>query len=222
MNKGGHWPFTSHYNRDGRITPEKLLAAINAGDGIDNELCLELAFREREPSDRSVVSALKKSVAQWASVIPLDAYRSLLHPAAKRGVPCICTNPDLHKLVGDTLFSLPAPLPNCMKRWAVWLRALASPIWISTSMRRHYAAIPKKRGLFLSATVLSTIYVAPQRLALTAFWHGPACKPMFRRLRYWFKWRKLNSLLVICLDLSCGMTRTWTNSCYPPFSSDGA
>ena len=66
MNKGGHWPFTSHYNGDGRITPEKLLAAINAGGGIDNELCLELAFREREPTDRNVVSALKESVAYWA------------------------------------------------------------------------------------------------------------------------------------------------------------
>ncbi len=66
MNKGGHWPFTSHYNRDGRITPEKLLAAVKAGGGTDNELCLELAFREREPTDRNVVSALKESVAYWA------------------------------------------------------------------------------------------------------------------------------------------------------------
>jgi sugar phosphate isomerase/epimerase len=66
MNKGGHWPFTSNYNRDGRITPEKLLTAIVEGGGIDNELCLELAFREREPNDRSVVSALKESVAYWA------------------------------------------------------------------------------------------------------------------------------------------------------------
>jgi len=66
MNKGGHWPFTEQYNRDGRITPEKLLAAIKAGGGNDNELCLELAFREREPTDRSVVSALKESVAYWA------------------------------------------------------------------------------------------------------------------------------------------------------------
>jgi D-erythrulose 1-phosphate 3-epimerase len=66
MNKGGHWPFTAHYNREGRITPEKLLAAVRAGGGADNELCLELAFREREPTDRSVVSALKESVAYWA------------------------------------------------------------------------------------------------------------------------------------------------------------
>jgi sugar phosphate isomerase/epimerase len=66
MNKGGHWPFTEQYNKDGRITPEKLLAAIKAGGGIDNELCLELAFREREPTDRNVVAALKESVAYWA------------------------------------------------------------------------------------------------------------------------------------------------------------
>jgi D-erythrulose 1-phosphate 3-epimerase len=66
MNKGGHWPFTAEYNENGRITPDKLLAAMRAGGGEDNELCLELAFREREPTDRSVVSALKDSVAYWA------------------------------------------------------------------------------------------------------------------------------------------------------------
>ena len=66
MNKGGHWPFTAQYNREGRITPEKLLAAVRAGGGADNELCLELAFREREPTDRGVVSALKESVSYWA------------------------------------------------------------------------------------------------------------------------------------------------------------
>jgi D-erythrulose 1-phosphate 3-epimerase len=69
MNKGGHWPFTAPYNRDGRITPEKLLEAIRAGGGHDNELCLELAFREREPTDRSVVAALKESVAYWQAYI---------------------------------------------------------------------------------------------------------------------------------------------------------
>jgi D-erythrulose 1-phosphate 3-epimerase len=65
MNKGGHWPFTAQYNADGKITPEKLLVAIRAGGGTDNELCLELAFREREPNDRNVVAALKESVAHW-------------------------------------------------------------------------------------------------------------------------------------------------------------
>jgi sugar phosphate isomerase/epimerase len=66
MNKGGHWPFTAQYNKDGRITPERLLSAISAGGGVDNELCLELAFREREPTDRNVIAALKESVAYWA------------------------------------------------------------------------------------------------------------------------------------------------------------
>ncbi len=66
MNKGGHWPFTAQYNKDGRITPEKLLAAIRDGGGTNNELCLELAFREREPTDRNVVAALKESVAYWS------------------------------------------------------------------------------------------------------------------------------------------------------------
>jgi D-erythrulose 1-phosphate 3-epimerase len=66
MNKGGHWPFTAQYNENGRITPEKLLDAMKAGGGFNNELCLELAFREREPTDRNVVAALKESVAYWA------------------------------------------------------------------------------------------------------------------------------------------------------------
>jgi sugar phosphate isomerase/epimerase len=66
MNKGGHWPFTAQYNENGRITPEALLAAVKAGGGSDNELCLELAFREREPTDRSVVAAIRDSVAYWA------------------------------------------------------------------------------------------------------------------------------------------------------------
>lgn len=65
-NKGGHWPFTAQYNADGKITPEKLLAAIRDGGSTENELCLELAFREREPADRNVVVALKESVAYWA------------------------------------------------------------------------------------------------------------------------------------------------------------
>jgi D-erythrulose 1-phosphate 3-epimerase len=66
MNKGGHWPFTAQYNADGKITPEKLMAAIRDGGGSNNELCLELAFREREPADRNVIAALRESVAYWA------------------------------------------------------------------------------------------------------------------------------------------------------------
>ncbi|MDX3925039.1 MAG: TIM barrel protein [Shinella sp.] len=65
MNKGGHWPFTAAYNKDGRIVPEKLLEAVRRGGGNDNEICLELSFREREPTDRLVVEMIRESVEFW-------------------------------------------------------------------------------------------------------------------------------------------------------------
>ncbi|WP_043615759.1 sugar phosphate isomerase/epimerase [Ensifer sp. ZNC0028] len=65
MNKAGHWPFTAAYNRDGRITPEKLIGAVKAGGGTDNEICLELSFREREPTDHNVVEMIRESVEFW-------------------------------------------------------------------------------------------------------------------------------------------------------------
>jgi D-erythrulose 1-phosphate 3-epimerase len=69
MNKGGHWPFTAKYNEDGRVTPEKLLDAIVRGGGTDNEICLELSFREREPVDRQVVEMIRESVDYWAPYV---------------------------------------------------------------------------------------------------------------------------------------------------------
>lgn len=64
-NKGGHWPFTAEHNRNGRVSPEKLTEAIRAGGGGDNELCMEFAFREREPADRDVVRTIRESVEFW-------------------------------------------------------------------------------------------------------------------------------------------------------------
>jgi hypothetical protein len=78
MNKGGHWPFTAEYNRDGRITPERLLEAVRRGGGVDNEICLELSFREREPTDRRVVEMMRESVDYWAPYV--DAGRGDLSP----------------------------------------------------------------------------------------------------------------------------------------------
>ncbi|PDT53183.1 MULTISPECIES: TIM barrel protein [Sinorhizobium] len=65
MNKGGHWPFTAAYNKNGRITPERLLDAVRRGGGTDNEICLELSFREREPADHQVVQMIRESVEYW-------------------------------------------------------------------------------------------------------------------------------------------------------------
>ena len=66
MNKGGHWPFTAEHNRDGRIQPEKLIRTVREAGGTDTEICMELSFREREPTDSGVVEMIRESVAYWA------------------------------------------------------------------------------------------------------------------------------------------------------------
>lgn len=66
LDKGGHRPFTAEHNARGRIQPEPLIEALHAGGGRDNEICLELSFKEREPTDRQVVAQIAESVAFWA------------------------------------------------------------------------------------------------------------------------------------------------------------
>lgn len=66
MDKGGHRPFTAEFNAAGRIQPEPLLSALREGGAVDNEICLELGFKEREPSDRQVIPDIRESVAFWA------------------------------------------------------------------------------------------------------------------------------------------------------------
>lgn len=66
LDKGGHRPFTTEYNAKGKIQPKKLLENLAIGGAKDNEICLELSFKEREPSDREVVSQIAESVAFWA------------------------------------------------------------------------------------------------------------------------------------------------------------
>lgn len=66
MDKGGHRPFTAEFNARGRIQPAPLLEAFNQGGAKDNEICLELSFKERDPNDRQVVAQIAESVAFWA------------------------------------------------------------------------------------------------------------------------------------------------------------
>ncbi|AUB78561.1 aminotransferase [Spiribacter roseus] len=73
MDKGGHRPFTPAYNAEGRIQPQPLLEALGEGGAMDNEICLELSFKEREPDDRQVVSQIAQSVAFWAPHIDTGA-----------------------------------------------------------------------------------------------------------------------------------------------------
>lgn len=73
MDKSGHRPFTAKHNESGRIQPEKLLEAFSEGGARDNEICLELSFKERDPNDREVIPAIAESVAFWAPHIDTGA-----------------------------------------------------------------------------------------------------------------------------------------------------
>ncbi len=73
MDKGGHRPFTAEHNATGRVQPEALLAALAEGGARDNEICLELSFKEREPDDRIVIPAIAESVAFWTPHIDTGA-----------------------------------------------------------------------------------------------------------------------------------------------------
>jgi sugar phosphate isomerase/epimerase len=73
MDKGGHRPFTAEHNATGRVQPEPLLAALRQGGAVDNEICLELSFKEREPDDRNVIPAIAESIAFWAQHIDTGA-----------------------------------------------------------------------------------------------------------------------------------------------------
>ncbi|MEN8887880.1 MAG: TIM barrel protein [Celeribacter marinus] len=73
LDKGGHRPFTAAFNSQGRIQPAPLLSALAQGGARDNEICLELSFKEREPNDREVMSQIAESVAFWAPHIDTGA-----------------------------------------------------------------------------------------------------------------------------------------------------
>ena len=73
MDKSGHRPFTAEYNAKGAIQPDPLLRAFSEGGAVDNEICLELSFKEREPNDRQVIAQVAESVAFWAPHIDSGA-----------------------------------------------------------------------------------------------------------------------------------------------------
>lgn len=69
MDKGGHRPFTAEFNAAGRIQPQSLLDALAEGGAETNEICLELSFKEREPSDREVIPHISESIGFWAPFV---------------------------------------------------------------------------------------------------------------------------------------------------------
>ena len=64
-NKHGHWPFVPEFNKDGRITPERLITALKNAGVKEVTLLLELSFREREPFESRVVQDIVASVEYW-------------------------------------------------------------------------------------------------------------------------------------------------------------
>mgnify|MGYP000238056577 CR=1 FL=1 len=69
ISKSGHWPFVAEHNEKGRIFPEKVVNVLVDNHVEQVDLLLELSFREREPSDSTVVEVLKESVDFWRSAV---------------------------------------------------------------------------------------------------------------------------------------------------------
>lgn len=76
---------------------------LTIATGEDRALADKLGYSSVDSAEEADLVIISGSETER---IPLAAYRAILESAAKRGVPCICTNPDVHKLVGGTL--LPA------------------------------------------------------------------------------------------------------------------
>ena len=63
--KAGHWPFTPENNEKGKVTPQKILTALESAGVKDITLYLELSFRERQPFDSRVIEDIKASIEYW-------------------------------------------------------------------------------------------------------------------------------------------------------------
>lgn len=68
---------------------------LTISSGGDRNLAERLNFESVEDGADAEIVIISGSEAESIS---LDAYRERLRPAASRGIPCICTNPDRHKL----------------------------------------------------------------------------------------------------------------------------
>jgi sugar phosphate isomerase/epimerase len=67
--KGGHYPFTSDYNRKGRIVPQEIIRTLKEAGVQECALFFEISHRERWPSEYSVIQDLKESVVYWEPVV---------------------------------------------------------------------------------------------------------------------------------------------------------
>lgn len=73
---------------------------LTISSGGDRNLAERLGFASVKHAEDADLIILSGSETE---TISLDRYRSMLRPSAERGMPCICTNPDLEKLSGGSL-----------------------------------------------------------------------------------------------------------------------
>lgn len=70
MDVFGHKPFTLEHNKEGIITPERIIRALDDAGVQRTVLLLELSFREREPYESNMIKDIKTSVEYWRGYVP--------------------------------------------------------------------------------------------------------------------------------------------------------
>ncbi len=79
------------------ILIEPGMRAFTISSGGDQNLADRLQLTTVDNAGDANLVIISGSEAEHVS---LDAYRKMLQPAAERLIPCVCTNPDIHKLSG--------------------------------------------------------------------------------------------------------------------------
>jgi HAD superfamily hydrolase (TIGR01459 family) len=84
--------------------PENVIAkgarCLTISSGGDSNLADRLGLRSVETASAAEIVIVSGSEAEQIS---MEHYQALLRPAAQNGIPCYCTNPDIHKLHNGAL-----------------------------------------------------------------------------------------------------------------------
>ncbi|KXF75973.1 HAD family hydrolase [Paramesorhizobium deserti] len=82
-----------------------------------------------------------------AERIPLSRYRDLLAPAASRGIPCICTNPDIHKLAEGGLVPAAGAIANVYEELGGNVVRVGKPYLPMYRYAQMLCGMPGKNGI---------------------------------------------------------------------------
>ncbi|TCL66324.1 TIGR01459 family HAD-type hydrolase [Rhizobium sp. BK251] len=73
---------------------------LTISSGGDSNLADRLGLASVHSAANAEIVIISGSEAER---IPMDDYREMLRPAAEKGIPCYCTNPDIHKLSNGSI-----------------------------------------------------------------------------------------------------------------------